>query len=345
MTVTARPIENCYWVVPGKVLAGEYPRDLNNAVSKLARLTGAGVTTFIDLTVDRELKPYAHLLEGQASHQRFPIRDMSTPRSPERTSAALDAIDEHIRNGEGVAYVHCWGGTGRTGTIIGCWLARHGRTGEAALARLAELWKTNPKSSRRPVSPERESQRDYVRNWREVNRTIERPIENCYWVVPGKVLAGEYPRDPDNAFSKLARLTEAGVTAFIDLTVVGEASRVEGERKPYAHLLERQASHQRFPIHKVTTPGTTGLTATALDAIDAHISSGKGVIYVHCGGGTGRTGTIIGCWLGRHGHTGPAALRRLAELYQTNPKSQRRPLSPDTNEQRAYIRRWQEQTR
>ena len=153
--MTERPIENCYWVVPGKVLAGEYPRDLNNAVSKLARLTGAGVTTFIDLTDDRELKPYARLLEGQASHRRFPIRDMSTPHSPELTSAALDAIDDHIRNGEGVAYVHCWGGTGRTGTIVGCWLVRHGRTGEAALARLAELWKTNPKSSRRPVPRKR----------------------------------------------------------------------------------------------------------------------------------------------------------------------------------------------
>ena len=64
MTVTARPIEHCYWVVPGKVLAGEYPRDLTAAVSKLARLTDAGVTAFIDLTEDGELKPYAHLLEG-----------------------------------------------------------------------------------------------------------------------------------------------------------------------------------------------------------------------------------------------------------------------------------------
>ena len=64
MTVTALPIEHCYWVVPGKVLAGEYPRDLNNAVSKLARLTDAGVTAFIDLTVDRELKTLCSSARG-----------------------------------------------------------------------------------------------------------------------------------------------------------------------------------------------------------------------------------------------------------------------------------------
>ena len=216
--MTERPIENCYWVVPGKVLAGEYPRDLNNAISKLDRLTRAGVTTFIDLTVDRELKPYAPLLEGRASHQRFPIRDMSTPRSPERTSAALDAIDEHIRNGEGVAYVHCWGGTGRTGTIVGCWLVRHGRTGEAALARLAELWKTNPKSSRRPVSPERESQRDYVRNWREVNRTIERPHRKLLLGSPRQSAGRRIPPGPGQ------RLFQAGPV---------DGGRRHGLHRPY----------------------------------------------------------------------------------------------------------------
>ena len=30
-------------------------------------------------------------------------------------------------------YLHCWGGVGRTGTVVGCWLVRHGRTGDEAL--------------------------------------------------------------------------------------------------------------------------------------------------------------------------------------------------------------------
>ena len=40
-----------------------------------------------------------------------------------------------------------------------------------------------------------------------------RPIENCYWVEPGRFLAGEYPRNRDGeaVFAKLDALTAAGV--------------------------------------------------------------------------------------------------------------------------------------
>ena len=53
---------------------------------------------------------------------------------------------------------------------------------------------------------------------------MKRPIPYCYWVVPGKLLAGEYPRylDEESSREKVRKLTDAGVTAFIDLTVEGE---------------------------------------------------------------------------------------------------------------------------
>lgn len=164
-----RPIDHCYWVVPGKLLAGDYPRTPDEASSreKLAQLTDAGVTAFIDLTeADEFLEPYDHLLDKPSqTHQRFAIRDMSTPKSAEVTRQALDAIDAHLAAGETV-YVHCWGGVGRTGTIIGCWLARHHEPGQAALERLDKLWKKNPKSAWRD-SPETDAQISYVRDWRE----------------------------------------------------------------------------------------------------------------------------------------------------------------------------------
>ena len=61
--MTPRPIDNCYWVVPGKLLAGEYPRNVDDASSqqKIARLTDAGVSVFIDLTEAGELSPYTQL--------------------------------------------------------------------------------------------------------------------------------------------------------------------------------------------------------------------------------------------------------------------------------------------
>ena len=161
-----RPIENCYWVVPGRLLAGEYPRTLVEETSKdrLKRLEGAGIGAFIDLTEAHELIPYAGLLE-KASHQRFPIRDVSVPVLRELTLAILDSIDAHLANGTGV-YVHCWGGIGRTGVIIGCWLARHGQGGQAALERLRQLWLQCPKSARRR-SPETPAQERYITDWEE----------------------------------------------------------------------------------------------------------------------------------------------------------------------------------
>jgi len=162
-----QPIENCYWVVPGKFLAGEYPRnkDEESSLVKIDTLISAGVTSFIDLTEeDENLLPYTALLE-KASHERFPIRDVSAPNSPGITVTILDTIDRHIRK-ERVVYLHCWGGVGRTGVIVGCWLARHGLNGQSALLRLRELWRQCRKSTFRK-SPETKEQESYILNWKE----------------------------------------------------------------------------------------------------------------------------------------------------------------------------------
>ncbi len=170
-----RPIEYCYWVTD-QLLAGEYPRNLGeeSSVAKIEALRAAGVEIFIDLTEGegewkyiqgKKLLPYAQLI-GEAQHLRFGISDTDIPKSPEFTKQILDAIDLRIAEGRTV-YIHCLGGVGRTGTIIGCWLARHnGYDGDAALQRLRELWKENPKS-RYADTPERSHQVNYVRNWRE----------------------------------------------------------------------------------------------------------------------------------------------------------------------------------
>ncbi len=160
-----QPIEYCYWVVPGKLLAGEYPRNKDEETSreKLNALLRTGITAFIDLTEEKEgLEPYSALI-GSASHYRFPIQDVSIPESPDAAIAIIDAIDHHIGRGQ-IVYVHCWGGVGRTGVIIGCWLARHGFGGKAALMRLRELWQQCPKSVFRQ-SPETLEQEQYVLSW------------------------------------------------------------------------------------------------------------------------------------------------------------------------------------
>ena len=53
-------------------------------------------------------------------------------------NAVLDMLDTALQAGQAV-YLHCWAGIGRTGTVVGCYLVRHGLTGEQALARLVTL--------------------------------------------------------------------------------------------------------------------------------------------------------------------------------------------------------------
>ena len=165
--MTDQPIKNCYWVVPGKFLAGEYPRnaDLASSIPKIKALEDAGVTIFIDLTEERDgLEPYVQLLTS-ADHMSFPIRDLSIPASPANMKRILDTIDQNFA-AEHLVYLHCWGGVGRTGTVVGCWLARHGQRGQAALDRLRQLWQMCPKSASRS-SPETWEQEQYVVKWDE----------------------------------------------------------------------------------------------------------------------------------------------------------------------------------
>lgn len=164
-----RPIENCYWVVPGRFLAGEYPINIDEESSpgKIGAIIRSGVSVFIDLTEERDnLRPYDGYLDLRSIvHERFPVRDCSVPRSRRLTRAVLDTIDRCMEKKKAV-YVHCMGGVGRTGVIVGCWLSRKGFRGEAALIKLQELWRQCPKSVNR-ISPETDEQRRYILKWTE----------------------------------------------------------------------------------------------------------------------------------------------------------------------------------
>lgn len=120
------PSERSYWAAPN-LIGGVYPGDADAGVAadKVATLVQAGVTLFIDLTDDRDgLAPYEQLLSDAPGTTRLslPVRDL-TPPTPEVIKDALRAIDDELR-AAGTVYVHCWGGKGRTGTILGCYLAR-----------------------------------------------------------------------------------------------------------------------------------------------------------------------------------------------------------------------------
>ncbi len=169
------PLPNSYWVRPGRFAAGEYPGDLDpcQAAAKLKVLLRAGINHFIDLTGAGELRPYRCIAEREArppgvrvGYEQFPIADAGVPRNPEWMALILDAIDAALDDGRTV-YVHCWGGVGRTGTVVGCWLVRHGESGASALEQIAKWWRGVEKVCRIPASPETPGQVEYVFNWVE----------------------------------------------------------------------------------------------------------------------------------------------------------------------------------
>ncbi len=165
---------DCYWVVPGNLLAGEYPaRETSvNAVRRLDALLGAGMQVFIDLTEPDELPAYMKLLTERAaahavaiSHQRFPIVDLGLP-TREQMIAILDCIDASIAAGRRV-YVHCWGGIGRTGMVVACYLVRRGLDAPHALDKITKGWCTSGRRGSIPRSPETPAQMQFVLDWSE----------------------------------------------------------------------------------------------------------------------------------------------------------------------------------
>jgi hypothetical protein len=173
------PHPDCYRIPGSRVMAGEYPfhKDPVKGRVKLRRILDSGVTVFIDLTEEgEELAAYEPMLREEAAargvrvaYHRLPIPDHQVP-SPRRMAEILARVEFAEEDGLGV-YLHCWGGVGRTGTVVGCYLVRKGLSGEDALAQVRELFGTMSPGKRRrhwyTGSPQTEPQREFVRRWVE----------------------------------------------------------------------------------------------------------------------------------------------------------------------------------
>ncbi|KAL0569976.1 hypothetical protein V5O48_011981 [Marasmius crinis-equi] len=192
MATLPHPIPNSYWATP-LLLACEYPWSPKDPCPrKLDALLLAGVRTFIDLTECGELLPYCiddeessfrdtndprNVLFFRASrlgipsseiqYHRFGIHDRSLPSSVALLRTILACLAENAKVGR-ICAVHCRGGIGRTGMVVGCWLVQSGvaRDGEEALKIIAREWKGVEKCRRYPASPETGEQEEYVRGFK-----------------------------------------------------------------------------------------------------------------------------------------------------------------------------------
>ena len=172
MAINSLPIRRSYWVIAKRFRAGEYPGACHEeeARKRIRWLLDQDIDFFLDLTQagEHDIEPYGHLLQDEAieAHRsvlrkQHPIPDFSTT-SQEAMVEILNMIDGALSAGRNV-YLHCLGGQGRTGTVVGCYLVRHGISPERALEKIQELRQGMPNEDR--SSPENEKQRRMVRQW------------------------------------------------------------------------------------------------------------------------------------------------------------------------------------
>jgi len=161
-----RPFPNCYWVIEGKLLAGEHPAGATPAATRerLAGLTRLGIGCFIDLTHPGERPAYEAELPPGVRYLRFPIPDHAVPERPEQMAQILRSLQEALR-GPRPVYLHCRAGIGRTGTVAGCLLIEQGLKADAALLELNRLWQESGRAAQWPTVPETDAQAAFVSAW------------------------------------------------------------------------------------------------------------------------------------------------------------------------------------
>jgi atypical dual specificity phosphatase len=123
------------------------------------------------------------------------------------------------------------------------------------------------------------------------------------WIVPSHVAACAYPRvDAD-----WQAISEAGIDLIVNLHERAHAADV---------LLAHRVREVHLPVVDFTPP-TPEQLVVGVAAIRSAVANDQKVL-VHCGGGLGRTGTLVACYLV---DTGLAADDAIAQVRRSRPGS------------------------
>jgi len=173
------------------------------------------------------------------------------------------------------------------------------------------------------------------------------PFARSYWILPGMFLAGEFPgaKSPLEMQIKLGRLIDCGIRKIINLMEPDETDYSGDQFNSYEGVVSQIAEEkkisvdcQRFPIVDLCVPAVAQMMEI-LDAIIAGGIASGNPTYVHCRGGIGRTGTVVGCFLLKNGlaHAGNV-LDIIAGLRRNDPEAYR--TAPETEIQRQFVANW-----
>jgi len=160
---------HAWWVEPGQILAGEYPGHPENrrAAEKVNLLLDVGIRSFIDLTTPADgLIPYADLVESASAARRLDVRRHPFP-IPDLGVTSDDTCDELVRvireeQQRGGVSGHCWGGVGRSCTVVGSLPADTGLRFGEIVSRLRDMRHGTRKAGR--ACPATDAQREFLQH-------------------------------------------------------------------------------------------------------------------------------------------------------------------------------------
>ena len=173
--MVSSPFPQSFWVHEGLLCAGCYPGDLYPATrdAKLSGLIACGIRRVVSLMEANErsrggrlFEPYMQRLHELTSPKEVCVECLSLPIPDARAPlpAALQEILELIERGlreEIPTYLHCWGGHGRTGTVVACHLIQQGCTAQEAIDKVLALRAGLPKNH----YPFEGDQECFIRSW------------------------------------------------------------------------------------------------------------------------------------------------------------------------------------
>ena len=170
-----KPFPQSFWVSDGLLCAGSYPGDVDRATrdAKLRGLLDCGIRRVLSLmeTTEKSLggrsfEPYVPRLQELAAKRNAAVECVSLPvpdslaPTPEVLRRILHRIESWLQAGL-ATYVHCWGGHGRTGTVIACYLIQQGNPPQWAIEQLLHWREALPKNHH-PFEGDQEA---FVLNW------------------------------------------------------------------------------------------------------------------------------------------------------------------------------------
>lgn len=136
-------LNSFYWLLEGKIAGMGMPTACNAYVHlgdadeaarnemahEIDELKAHGITAVVTLTEGP--LPSAQLNEAGLATLHIPVPDMTAP-TPTQIEECIAFTNEQIDSG-GAVVMHCLGGSGRTGTMLACYLVNHGTDPNSAI--------------------------------------------------------------------------------------------------------------------------------------------------------------------------------------------------------------------